>query len=105
VLTPDFVNHQLESSRYTSVAPNDAKEKTLGIVGLIVLLASWMALWASPHLLRPQWVPNVWMAVLIALPCAIVLGIVAGRRSSKWWYFLSGAGLLSLAVMLASVAV
>ncbi len=87
------------------MAPNDAKGKTIGIVGLVALLASWMALWGSPHVLRPQWVPDVWIAVLIALPCAIVLGIVASRRSSKWWYFVSGAGLLSLAIMLASVAV
>ena len=77
----------------------------MGIVGLVVLLASWTTLLVAPHFTSPQWVPGVWIAVLIALPFTIVLGVVAGRMSSKWWYLVAGLGLLSLAFMLASVAV
>ena len=77
--------------------------KVIGTVGLAALLASWSAIWVAPHLLPPQWVPRVWIVALLALPCAIVLGVVAGRVSSRWWYFVAGAGLLSAAVLLAGV--
>ena len=78
--------------------------KIMGIVGLGALLASWVAIWGAPFLMPSKWVPRVWIVVLIALPCVIVLGVVAGRMSSRWWYFLAGAGLLSAAVLLASTA-
>jgi hypothetical protein len=77
----------------------------MGIVGLVVLLVSWTTLLVAPNFTSPQWVPDVWIAVLIALPFAIVLAVMAGRRSSKWWYLVAGLGLLSLAFMLGSVAV
>ena len=79
--------------------------KIVGIVGLAVLLASWTAVWAVPHLMPPQWVPRVWIVALLALACAIVLGVVAGRISSRWWYLVAGASFLSAVVLLASVAV
>ncbi len=81
------------------------KGKIIGIVGLITLLALWVALWSAPFLVPPRWVPRVWIAVLIALPCTMGLGVVAGRMSSKWWYFLAGAGFLTAAVLLAGAAV
>ena len=87
------------------MTPSDAKGKTLGIVGVIVLLVSWTTILVAPHFTSPQWVPTVWIAVLIAVPFAIVLAVMAGRMSSRWWYLVAGLGLLSIAFMLASVAV
>ena len=109
MLTPVNVNHQLESSRYTSVAPNDLKGKTVGIAGLVGLLVSWTVL-LFPWRILPLHLPSAvgpWavLALIILAGSATVAGIVAGRTSSRWWYFLAGAGLLTLAVMLASVAV
>jgi len=77
----------------------------MGLVGLVVLLVSWMTLLAAPHVISPRWVPGVWMAAMVALPSVVVLGIVAGRRSSKWWYLMASLGLLSFGFMVASVAV
>ena len=79
--------------------------KIVGIIGIITLLNSWAAIWFAPFLLPPQWVPRVWILVLIALPCAIGLGIVAARLSSKWWYFLAGAGFFTAVALLAGAAV
>jgi len=79
--------------------------KIIGTLGLAALLVSWTAIWVAPHLMPPQWVPRVWIGVLLALPCAIVLGVIAGRISSRWWYFVAGAALLSGVVLLAGVAV
>lgn len=84
---------------------NDDRGKMSGIVGLITLLTSWAAIWFAPILLPPHWVPRVWILVLVALPCAIGLGIVAARFSSKGWYFLVGAGFLTVTVLLAGAAV
>ena len=87
------------------MSPSDSKGKTIGIVGVVVLLGSWAALWVAPRFTPDHWVPHVWEAFLIAMSSVIVLGVVAGRMSSRWWYFVAGLGLLSVAFILASVAV
>lgn len=74
-------------------------------MGLVLLLASWATLWVGPNLTPAQWIPDEEIAALIAVSFAIVLGIVAGRISSKWWYLVACAGLLSLAVVLTSAAI
>jgi hypothetical protein len=82
--------------------PKNDRGQIIGIAGLIALVASWAAIWVAPLLLSPRWVPRVWlMTIVVALPCAVVAGVVAARMTSKWWYFLAGAGFLSAAFLLA----
>ena len=86
--------------------PNRHRGKTIGVLGLIALLASWLGIWLAPSVMPPPWVPRVWLVtIVIALPSAVVAGVIAGRMASIGWYFLAGAGLLSAAVLLADVAV
>jgi hypothetical protein len=84
---------------------SSAKGGTIGIVGLAVLLSSWLAMWIAPHLVPSSRVPSVWLIAMVALSCATVAGVIASRANSRWWYFLVGAAVLSLALLLASVAV
>ena len=78
----------------------------IGIAGLIVLLASWIAIWVAPVVMPPPWVPRIWLlAIMIALPFALVAGVIAARMASKWWYALAAAGFLSAVVLLADAAV
>jgi hypothetical protein len=86
--------------------PNGDRGKIIGIAGLIALFVSWAAIWVAPSVVPPLWVPRLWlMIVVIALPCAVVAGVVAARMNSKWWYVLAGAGFLSAAFLLANAAV
>jgi hypothetical protein len=83
-----------------------ARGKIIGVAGLIALLVSWAAIWAATSVVPPPWVPRVWlMTIVVALPCAVVAGVVAARMTAKWWYVLAGAGLLSAAFLLAGAAV
>jgi len=85
---------------------NFDRGELIGILGIIVLLASWGGLWAAPYAMPPSWVPRVWLLTLaIELPCAVVAGAVAARTASKWWYILAGVAFLSAVVLLADVAV
>lgn len=80
--------------------------KIIGIAGLVVLLASWAAIWIAPFVAPPPWVPRVWLlTIAIALPFALVAGVIAARMASKWWYALAVAGFLSAAALLADIAV
>jgi len=86
--------------------PRGHRGKIIGRAGLIALFASWAAIWVAPFVMPPPWVPRVWLVTIaIALPCAVVAGVIAARMASKWWYVLAGAGLLSAAVLLADLAV
>jgi hypothetical protein len=86
--------------------PQGDRGKIIGIAGLIALLASWGAIWVAPLLLSPRWVPRVWLiTIVVALPCAVVAGVVAARMTSHWWYVLAAAGFLSAAFLLAGAAV
>jgi hypothetical protein len=86
--------------------PKGDRGQIIGIAGLIALVASWAAIWVAPLVLSPRWVPRVWlMTIAVALPCAVVAGVVAARKTSKWWYVLAGAGFLSAAFLLAGAAV
>ena len=85
---------------------NGNKGKLVGIGGLIALLASWAAVWVTPHILAPKSVPQVWLAAsVIVLPCATAAGVFAARKSSSWWYVLAAACFLSVAFLLSAVAV
>jgi hypothetical protein len=80
--------------------------KSVGIVGTLIFVFAWLTLGAAPSLLPPPWVPRIWLlAIALALPCAVIAGVVAGRMTSRWWYLLSAAGLISVAFLLANVAV
>jgi hypothetical protein len=78
----------------------------VGFAGLIALIVSWMAVGAAPRVMSDAWVPRVWLvATVVALPCAAVAGVIAARKTSKWWYALPAAALVSAAFLLAEVAV
>jgi hypothetical protein len=82
------------------------KHPILGPSSLVILLASWLALGLGGRLVPQQTVPHLWLAVLIiGLPASLVLGVVAGRSGSRWWFAVSGLVLLSEAFFLISVAV
>jgi hypothetical protein len=84
---------------------NGNKGKAIGIAGLSALFASWLAISVGPHVLAPQWVPQIWLVTTaIALPCATLAGIFAALRTSRWWYVLAGASLISAALLLVSAA-
>ena len=90
--------------------PNCDKGKTVGIAGLIALLVLWAVLLFPWRILPSRCLPRldpplVILVLTILAGSATVAGIVAGRMSSKWWFFLGGAAVLSLALLLASVAV
>jgi hypothetical protein len=85
---------------------NPDRGKTIGIAGLIALLASWVAIWIAPFVMPPPWVPRIWLiTIAVALAFALVTGVIAARIASKWWYFLVGSSLLSAAILLADAAV
>ena len=89
--------------------PNREIGKTVGIAGLVVLVVSWTVL-LFPRRILPLHLPSavgpwVVLALIILAGSATVAGIVAGRTSSRWWYFLAGTALLSFAMLLSSVAV
>jgi hypothetical protein len=81
------------------------RSEIIGLVGIGVLLAAWLAVLVGPYFIPANWVPRAWILALIALPCAAILGVIAGRRASRWWYLLTGASLLSAGILLAGVAV
>ncbi len=82
------------------------KHVILGPSSLVLLLASWLALGLGSRLVPQQTVPHLWLAVLIVgLPASLVLGVLAGRGGSRWWFAVSGIVLLSEAFFLMSVAV
>jgi len=84
---------------------NGHKGNTVGIMDLIGLFTSWMAVWAAPYILAPRWVPHLWLVTIaIVLPCATVSGVLAARNSSRWWYVLAGASLLSAVLLIAATA-
>jgi len=58
--------------------------------------------WAGFAILAASWLLG---AVILSGPAVITLGIIAGRTSSKWWHLVAGAGLLTAAVLVASIAV
>ena len=77
----------------------------VGAVALILVIASWALLELSSSIMPPGWVPTVYLFTLILSgPVTIVLGIIAGRKASRWWYFVAVAGALSAAILLAGVA-
>jgi hypothetical protein len=48
----------------------------------------------------------VWLVtIVVVLPCAVAAGVLAARMTSKWWYVLTGAGFLSVILLLADAAV
>jgi hypothetical protein len=90
--------------------PNTERAKTIGIAGLIALLASWTVLLFPWRILPSRYVPNgdpslLLLLLIILAGSAGITGIIAGRMASKWWYVLAGAGFLSAAVLLADLAV
>ena len=79
---------------------------TLGIVGVGILVASWVAVGLASKLLPPPFVPRIWTVVVFAiLPASLALGAIAGWRGGRWWFLLSVLSLLSEAFCLLSVAV
>jgi len=78
---------------------------TAGILSCAGLVCSWTAISFGPRVIPAKWVPYAWIVALVVLLCSTVLGIVAGRSTSKWWYLLVAAGMISLVVLLASIAV
>ena len=84
---------------------SSARGRAVGMVGVAVLVGSWSAIWIAPRLVSSSLVPFVWLLAIVGMPCAVVAGAIAGRTNSGWWYILMSAALLSLAVLLASVAV
>jgi len=86
--------------------PKSNRGQIIGTAGLIALISSWAVIWVAPLVLSPRWVPRVWhMTIVVALPCAVVAGVVAASMTSKWWYVLAAAGFLSAAFLLAGAAV
>jgi hypothetical protein len=82
------------------------KGNTIGIAGLAALIVSWAAIWVGPFFVHPPSVPRVWLVIIVVvLPCAVVAGVFAARMTSKWWYVLAGASVLSEAFLLANAAV
>ena len=78
---------------------------TAGILSCVGLVCSWTAIIFGPRVIAAEWAPHVWIAALIALLCSAVLAIVATRSASKWWYLVVAACGMTIAVLLASVAV
>lgn len=82
------------------------KGQRIGIAGLLLLLASWLAIYLAGRVMPNTWAPNVWLITLtVGLPSALIAGIVAGRMASRWWYFVSGVSCLTAGVLLAGAAV
>ncbi len=80
--------------------------KIVGISGLATLLASWVVFWIPTSALPHRYDPSLFLlAIILSGAGAAVLGIIAGRMASKWWYILAGAGFVTAAVLLADLAV
>jgi hypothetical protein len=80
--------------------------KIVGISGLTALLASWAVFWIPPSALPRRYDPSLFLlAIILSGLGAAVLGVIAGRMASKWWYALAAAGFLSAGVLLADLAV
>ena len=77
--------------------------KIVGISGLAALLA---VFWIPPSALPRRYDPSLFLlAIILSGAGAAVLGIIAGRMTSKWWYIVAGAGFVTVAVLLADLAV
>jgi len=82
--------------------------RAVGSAGLFLLLLSWAGLWAATRVGTRipgfiNWVLTI--AILGALPCAILAGVLAGWKSSKSWYFVSVVAILTEAFLVANLMV
>lgn len=84
---------------------NRQKGNVLGIAALTALLLSWGVLWIVQCRLARRLDGWLILIATILSVVAVVPSVVAGRMASKWWYAVAGAGLLSAALLLASLAV
>ena len=84
---------------------NTKSAPAAGILSCAGFVCSWGAISFGPRIAPAKFVPYVLIAVLVVLLCSTLLAVVAGRFASKWWYLLVAAGVISLAVLLASVAI
>lgn len=78
----------------------------VGVIGVALFIASWIAVGLGGRFLPPTIVPRLWTIVLFAaLPAALILGVVAGWKGSRWWFLLCGMSLLSEVFCMLSLAV
>ncbi len=82
-----------------------SRAMTIGWTGLILLLASWGVFW-FPHSMLPRgWNPSLYALAIISGLGATASGIIAGRKESKWWFFLAAGGFLTDAILVVGLAV
>jgi hypothetical protein len=75
----------------------------IGWVGLVLLLAAWASVWSTPGLSESRWVIRIFEGVAIVVLISLVLGILASRRASRWWYALVGAAFVSELILLGDI--
>ena len=83
-----------------------SRAMVFGWAGLASLLASWAVFWLPHSMLPRHWAQWLYLlAIILSGPAAIILGIIAGRTASKWWYFVAVAGFLTVGILVAGLAV
>ena len=82
------------------------KGHRVGILGLALFLASWIAIYLAARVMPYGWEPHIWFIVMtFGLPSALIAGIIAGRMSSRWWYCVSTISFLAEGMLIAALAV
>lgn len=79
--------------------------RIIGEIGLALLAASWAGICLGEILWRSDLAPWLLTAAIVGVASATVGGIIASILHSKWWYCLAAVAFLSLAVLLADLAV
>ena len=73
----------------------------LGVAGTILSAAPWFVLVFMANLYPPSGLRRVWAGAVLVGGCAIGLAVVAGRRSSRWWYVLAAGACISELILTA----
>ena len=83
----------------------EVKGRGQGMASVALLFISWVLIGLGTRFVSKNLVPYFWGgAVVFGVPGSIVLGVLAGRRGSRWWFVVAAVGLLSEALLLMSVA-
>ena len=80
--------------------------RVVGSAGLFLVVLSWAGIGVGTRVPLSGFTNWAWtIAILGALPCAILAGILAGWKNSKLWYFVAAAAILTEVVLVADVMV
>ena len=85
------------------MVPSNSRRSVEGWIGVMLLIAAWASVVLTPMSAGSRWAFRIFMVAAIMALGSFVLSIFATRRSSKMWYLLAGAALLSQLILLADL--